>query len=260
MMEKELVERLGRLERDNRRLKRVGCAAVLGILSIALLAAVRPPDQSNVVNAQQIIVRDPINGSQAVMDGEGLTLYDASGKVRVELRESKTEPKGMEVLPGDWLKLYDSHGRPGVELTEEDPPADFLQGFTKVQTSGNLVLLDYEGESVSAANLGVGKTTGLWLTKTHLKDSGWPEADDTDAAVMIGDSSAGVRVEEQGITRIGLFARGGMPGLDLADTAGYETQIGVADIKYPATGQVRRTSAASIVMLGDRHHVIWKAP
>jgi hypothetical protein len=259
MTEQELTERLERLERENRRLKRAGIATLLGLLSIGLLAAAGQRDQSKVIEAQQIIVRDS-SGSRAILDGEGLSLYDAKGRQRVELKESKTGPKGMEVFSGDWLKLYDSEGRPGVELTEEVPPADFLQGFTKVQTSGSLVMLDYEGTSVSAANLGVGKATGLWLTKTHLKSDAWPEHDDTDAALLIDGGSAGVQVEEHGNSRIGLFAARGMPGLDLTDAAGYETQVGVADLKYPTTGDVRRTSAASIVMLGEKHHVVWQAP
>ena len=261
MKEENIVRRLERLERENRRLKHAGLAALVTVLSIALLAAMRPQDQSNVIEAQRIIVRDPVSGSRAVLGGEGLFLYDAAGNVRVELREGKAGPKRMEVFPGDWLKMYDSKGRPGVELTEEDPPADFLQGFAKVRSTGNLVMLDYEGESVSAANLGVGKATGLWLTKTHLKSGlAWPDTDDIDAAIMLDGGSAGVQVMEHGSTRIGLFSARGMPGLDLADAAGYETQLGVAALKYPTSGATRRTSAASIVMLGEKHHVIWQAP
>jgi hypothetical protein len=114
---------------------------------------------------------------------------------------------------------------------------------------------------VSAANLGVGKATGLWLTKTHLKrGQEWPSADDIDAALMIDGGTAGVQVQEHGSARIGLFAARGMPGLDLADAAGYETQIGVADLKNPSTGETRRSSSASIVMLCKDKKLIWKAP
>lgn len=260
MTDIEIVDRLERLERENRRLKRIGVAVLLGAAGMVLLAATRPPAQ---FKPEAIAVRDPVSGNRAILDGNGLTLYDANGRVRVELKEGKTGPKGMEVFPGDWLKFYDDTGRPGVELTEQVPPADLLQGFAREQSTGNLVMLAYEGESVSAANLGVGKATGLWLTKTRLKPGlAWPEADDVDAALMIDGGSAGVQVQEHGDSRIGLFASRGMPGLDLADTAGYETQIGVADVKYPLSGQRLRTSAASIVMLGNgkEHHVIWSAP
>jgi hypothetical protein len=263
MSETELVQRLERLEKENSRLKRVAIATLLGVASILLLAVSRPPAQSEVMDDKQIVVRDPVSGNRAVLDGEGLTLYDASGRVRVELKDGKTGPKGMEVFPGDWLKLYDDAGRPGVELTEQVPPADFLQGFAREQSTGNLVMLDREGESVSVANLGVGTATGLWLTKTHLKRGlEWPPADDVDAALMIDGGSAGVEVKEHGSDRIGLFAARGMPGLDLADAAGYETQIGVTDLKYPSAGETRRTSAASIVMSRNdkEHHVIWQAP
>jgi hypothetical protein len=261
MSETELVQRLERLEKENLRLKRVGIATLLGVASILLLAVACPPTQPKVMDGKQIVVRDPVSGNRAVLEGEGLTLYDASGQVRVELKDGKTGPKGMEVFPGDWLKLYDDAGRPGVELTEQVPPADFLQGFAREQSTGNLVILDYEGESVSAANLGVGKATGLWLTKTHLKRGlEWPSADDIDAALVIEGGSAGVQIQEHASTRIGLFASRGMSGLDLADAAGYETQIGVADLKYPSSGETRRTSAASIGMFGKDKKLIWKAP
>lgn len=257
-----IIERLEHLERENRWMKWIGIVMLLGVAGIMLLIATRPPASPTAINTQRITVRDPISGNRAVLDGEGFTLYDANGRVRVELREGKSGPKGFEAFTGDWLKFYDPAGKPGVELTEGVPPIDFLQGFTRGQSTGNLVMLDYDGESVSAANLGVGKATGLWLTKTHLKQGlEWPATNDVDTAIMIDGGSAGVQVQEHENTRIGLFASRGMPGLDLADAAGYETQIGVADLKYPSTGETRRTSAASIVMLGNKeHHVIWRAP
>jgi hypothetical protein len=261
MTDVEVVERLERLERENRRLKWMGTAVLL-VVSILLLTAARPPAQSKAIDTQEISVHDPVSGNRAVLDGEGLTLYDAKGRVRVDLREGETGPKGFEAFSGDWLKFYDPDGKSGVELTEGSPPADFLQGFAKVQSTGNLVLLDYEDGSVSAANLGVGKAAGLWLTKTRLEQGlKWPGANDVDADLMIDGGSAGVQVKEHENPRIGLFASRGMPGLDLIDAGGYETQIGVADLKYPSTGETRRTSAASIVMLGNKeHHVIWRAP
>jgi hypothetical protein len=259
----ELLQRLEKVERENRLLKWAALIVALGLAGILLLGLARPQAQPKATEQQQITVRDPANGNRVVLDGEGLTLYDADGHIRVELREGKTGPKGMEVFPGDWLKLYDDTGRPGVELTEQVAPADFVQGFTREQSTGNLVMLNYEDGSVSAANLGVGKATGLWLTRTRLKRGvQWPEADDIDTAVMIEGGSAGVKVQEHGNDRIGLFSRSGTPGLGLADAAGYATEVGVADLKDQATGETRRTSAASIVMHGGdkNHHVIWKAP
>jgi hypothetical protein len=259
----ELLQRLEKVERENRLLRRAVVTAALGVASLLVLGLARPPAQTKAIETEQITVRDPANGNRAVLNGEGLTLYDANGRVRVELKEGKTGPKGMEVFPGDWLKLYDDTARPAVELTEQVAPADFVQGFAKEQSTGNLVMLNYEDGSVSAANLGVGTATGLWLTRTRLeRGSRWPKADDVDAAVMIEGGSTGVQVQEHGNARIGLFSRSGMSGLSLADASGYETQVGVADFKNRTTGEIRRTSAASIVMVGGdkNHHVIWKAP
>lgn len=67
----------------------------------------------------------------------------------------------------------------------------------------------------------------------------------------MGGGSVGVQLQEHENPRMGLFAGRGMPGLDLAGADGYETQIGEADLKYPASGETRRTSAASMVMPGN---------
>lgn|GEM_PF-5847859 len=261
MSDAELAKRIETLERENRMFKLVGAAIVVAFGGILLLAAAHPAHPSKISDPQQVTARDSLTGNRAVLTGEGLTLYDANGIVRVELKEANTEPKSMEYFPGDWLRLFDDTGRPGVELTEQDPPPDFLQGFARGYSSGNLLMLDYEGKSVSAANLGVGKATGLWLTKTRLKSGlQWPASDDVDAALMIDGGSAGVQVQERGDPRIGLFSRSGMSGLDLADAAGYETQIGASSLKYATSGDTQRTSAASIIMLGKKKHVIWRAP
>jgi hypothetical protein len=263
MTDAEIAERFKRLECENRILKRVGAAALLGIASLLLVAARHPAPEPSASESQRIVLRDPATGDRAVLDGEGLSLLDNHGRTRIELRDSTTGPKQPQGVSGAWLKLYDDNGRPGVELTEEVPPADFLQGFAREQSSGNLVMLDYQGDSVTAANLGVGKASGLWLAKTHLGQSqAWPTADDVDVALSIDGGSAGMQVQEHNDQRIGLFARKGMPGLDLTDAAGFETQIGVSDLKYPSSGQSLRTSAASIVMMSDKkgHKVIWSAP
>lgn len=54
----------------------------------------------------------------------------------------------------------------------------------------------------------------------------------------------------------------GGPALELTDSKGYTTEVGVTDVLLPVTGQRQTTSAASIVMSGNdkARHVIWRAP
>lgn len=67
------------------------------------------------------------------------------------------------------------------------------------------------------------------------------------------DGDAGAHLE---------LSKDGEPALQLGDTAGFETNIGSADLVTPFTGETHKTSAASIVMFGNgkEHKVIWQAP
>lgn len=50
------------------------------------------------------------------------------------------------------------------------------------------------------------------------------------------------------------------PSLDVTDSQGYRTTLGVTDIITPTTGEKRTTSAASLVLFGKDGEVIWSAP
>jgi hypothetical protein len=49
-------------------------------------------------------------------------------------------------------------------------------------------------------------------------------------------------------------------GLEIADQHGFETHLGVTEMKTVRTGESRTTSAASLVMFGKDGSVIWSAP
>jgi hypothetical protein len=52
----------------------------------------------------------------------------------------------------------------------------------------------------------------------------------------------------------------GLPLLDFIDPEGFELDLGSTSMGNEATGEKQQTSAASIVMSGKDHHVIWRAP
>lgn len=93
-----LTQRLDRLERANRSLKRVGAAVALGIAAVALMGQVRTAGR--VVEAEQFVLRDTsgkTRGGLAVRpDGRVLLgLADKNGEDRAEIN---VLPDGSAVL------------------------------------------------------------------------------------------------------------------------------------------------------------------
>jgi hypothetical protein len=52
----------------------------------------------------------------------------------------------------------------------------------------------------------------------------------------------------------------GSPALELSNNKGFATVIGGTDLTTARTGESHRTSAASIVMVGQDGNIIWRAP
>jgi hypothetical protein len=50
------------------------------------------------------------------------------------------------------------------------------------------------------------------------------------------------------------------PALDISDSEGYKTTVGVSDTYLPQTGDNHKTSAAAITLFGKDGKVIWTAP
>lgn len=81
-----LAERLERMERENRRLKRVGAVLILGIGALVLMAQGKP---SRVIEAERFVLRDARGKTRAVLGVEDrvtkFSLYDEDGDFRADL-------------------------------------------------------------------------------------------------------------------------------------------------------------------------------
>ena len=112
-----VLERLDKLERQNRRVKQLALAALLPIGAVLLMGQCTP--RGRTVEAEKFIVRDPRGRLQAEFAsteyGPALSLYDKSGKARV----------GLDAAAAPGLKLYDPSGWPQAELTTQ-PEGAFL--------------------------------------------------------------------------------------------------------------------------------------
>jgi len=88
----DVGRRLDRLERENRRLKRAGVAALAVMATVFLMGQARPP---TIVEAQQFIVRNADGARVAWLatDRNGLpslTLFDKEGQGRINLSLSES--------------------------------------------------------------------------------------------------------------------------------------------------------------------------
>jgi hypothetical protein len=128
MTDVEIVVRLEQLERENRRLKRVGIAALLAIASIMLLAAAPPVPQKLTahefevldssgratvsINDRMVNILDPQSGLPRIAIGDvtpgvaGIWLFEGNGSRTVEL------PAG----DGSEIAFFDTGGRPRATI------------------------------------------------------------------------------------------------------------------------------------------------
>lgn len=84
MTEQDLVRRLDRLEKENRRLKRWGLAAFAGALGLTTMSFVAPA-VCDIVYAERFVLRDASNTKRITMNAYGtdtpeIVFHDARGK------------------------------------------------------------------------------------------------------------------------------------------------------------------------------------
>lgn len=115
MTESELVARLEKLERDNRRLKRLGGAALVLVAAMGLIAATRPvPD---VIKAHEFDAVDAAGVTRVTMGADylpGIAVYDK--KSRAQLQISDFDSTGPQILIG--FHRYAGYFLPGVSIND----------------------------------------------------------------------------------------------------------------------------------------------
>lgn len=84
MDQNQIEDRLARLETENRRLKRAGLGALIGLGSLTLMSFAAPT-LCEIVWAERFVLRDGSNKTRVTMnaygtDTPGLTFHDARGK------------------------------------------------------------------------------------------------------------------------------------------------------------------------------------
>ena len=239
MSERELLERLERLETSNRRMKRSTLTAVVLAVALGGVYATRPVP--NIIKTHAFELVDSSGNVRVAMDAgtrsiheSGITLYDNNGRGRIaidvalngtpEMVFADKQQTGRLVLDeeagGPNITMYSPQHKPGVEITDYPPnPAIWIddeQGDPREK-----MYMDWSGEPM--------------MTIAGSKDK------------------SGVKV--------GLSASG-RPLVRITDAKGFQMDLGSTNTQTLATGETQHTSADSIIMFGNdrNHHVIWQAP
>ena len=248
MTDTELAARLEKLERDNRRLKRFGGAALVLVAGVAIVAA------SYASTAKR-------NGTQDVRNKISAREFDLFG------------PRGQVGVKISMDCSTSKHCLPGIDLY--DPSGKML---TAIGAGG----INLYGESAKNAQT-VLLNNGIQVEGHAFGDFGGPIAN---FGVNFGGPGASLSLSGKGGMSVELLGQSALPGgeggvlsltgkngnsvyldsdrplIEVARGKGSAMDLGNTSLTVARTGATEQTSATSIVMFGNdkKHHVIWKAP
>lgn len=120
-----VLRRLDHLEKENRRIKRLAAAALLGAVALVVMGQAKPASIAKVLEAERFVVRDTSGSVGAVLgvtpDGNmGLEIRDKNGKAGVAL--------GMGTGRNPALRLDGQDGKTGIALgirSDNSPALEF---------------------------------------------------------------------------------------------------------------------------------------
>jgi len=277
---KALVERIGKVERENRRMKRIALALL--ILPSALLLMAQS-QATRVVEASEFTLKDvsghtrarlwfgqkPGKSPKAVL----LTFYDATGKRDLITLAADSAEQSANLNLGGLIT-----GSPSLSLS-----ADAKGAYASLESTGNKlqgIQLSAEAEksrlSVSgtgdASKGGVNLTDGAEGGQLQIKDAqnnasvqilangrdGVSVLDrDGRSALLLGDHLS-FGDTQQNFPAV-LYGGKEGPFLNLQDAQGFNVQLGVSKT-ITTSGQRRTSSAASLRMFNDKGEIVWWAP
>jgi hypothetical protein len=146
------------------------------------------------------------------------------------LRDGNGNVRARLGMAGDFFTV------PELKLVDE-------KGTTRVRLRGGY---DRVG---GAANF-----SGVSVFDEHGRERGIFDADENGAALVImnvkGADDALVRAE-------GIMVSG---PVTVSDEKGFRATLGTTDLVTPRSGEIHRTSAASLILFDKDKNVIWKAP
>ncbi len=252
-----IAERLEKVERENRRLRRAGLAALVLGCAVLVMGQVRP---ARTIESSQFILKDA-NGrvrAQLTMDPANrptLTLSDEKGHAVVSLIGGDDHPfLGLSGAGGEErVMLMASKDSYGLGIYGEPQGAAGGTGVVLGVWKGipGLTLYDERGKERAALQLARGQPTLV------VSDPNGPRAV---LGVLAGAVSTLGLYDETGKVAAALRVTGDKTSFELFDKEGFQITIGSTDLVTPRTGETHKTSAASIVLSDKDKKVLWSAP
>ena len=232
-----VVERLEKVEAQNRRLKWAGVLVVVVVCAVVLMGQASP--KKRVVEAERFILRDAGGNMRAWLGVDaknwvGLSLFDKDEKPRV----------GLTVYADGSadLKLRDAEGtlRAGLEASAD--------GKT------NLVLYDVEERG----------RVGLFVLGDGLGGLSLYDAEGKNRVALGVESDGGPYLsffDAGGKRRIGLNTTSDLPRVALNDADGVlRAVLGSTSLETIQTGAVTKRAPSSLVLFDKEGKVIFQAP
>jgi hypothetical protein len=256
-----VIERVGKLERQNRRMKRAGAVALILATAVFLMGQ---GASKKTVEANEFILKDAsgkVRGrfgmDLSLNGGPQLSLLDSNGDKRALLdvgdsagltlnhRSGKNVESVVLVAGNDGLSLYFGKNlRAAAKLTMDQfgPDLAFFDANAKKRLNLQVVNADSSPGIPSESGIALYDTAGKLRAGLDVR------ADAQGSGLFFVDSAgkAGASLDEK--------------SLKLSDNEGFQTTIGTMDLVTPRTGETHKTSAASVVMFGKDKTLLWKAP
>lgn len=176
-MVEALGQRLDRLERENRRVKRVGAVVLVGIAAAALMGQARTAGRK--MEAERFVVLDSSGKRRAELgvwpDGwAGLAIFDLDGKGRAGLRLAPDGAPSLALFDPDGKKRAELYAEPnnkaGLVLTDKDGKTSFPPGTAASTMPQAWVLW---GQTVAPAGGRLEQLTlalGAWPTQRECEE------------------------------------------------------------------------------------------
>jgi len=231
-----ILARLGSVERENRRLKRMVLGVLVLVGAVLLMGQARP--------------------TYRIAEAERFALKDATGRTRARLE--------MDGEDRPTLALLDASGFPLVSLAAGETPTLVLCRATCENQvvlgtlSDDLYGLALYGKKKGSAD---GVRAGLGVFKGEPGLTLYNETGTEQAGLNLGSLGPTLTLRDpNGFPNATLTVGIDKPNFWLFDKQGFSTIIGSTDLETPRTGETHKTSAASIVLSGKDGKTLWTAP
>jgi hypothetical protein len=261
MTEPDVTERLDRLERENRRLKRIGGVVLVGLAAIVLMGQAMPGKAAKVVEAEKFVVRDTAGHARIILGsqpygGYGVHLYGDDGETRAILAEG---PVGQ----GGYLSLSATRTASSARLSVSPGWVSLKMDATQRTKDDARLEGEFQRKATQGATPEERREAGQMITA-------WPR-DGYTAIIDVMSMPTGMQRAEVEIghevtpikrdNAVTLWSTRNGPSLTISDEQGHDrTVLGHAELKDVRTGSVEQRPASSLILFGEDGRVIWKVP